>query len=202
MELELYIAHVSKANLSDWAGSISVVSQAEGIDIYLSSVQDALESLQEEMPVVLDELCAVPEQRVEFRSMHEEGVRALAYKAYQSRLGKGWNVCLYIPSKEAIFLPFDERLIAKRVTHFYFQEGTSDKVYHLYLAHALDLEFYTVISRYGRRGKSLQQSEKSFDYRLDEAEREWNRLHHDKIQKGYQVGRLVVPEQLELGLLF
>ena len=202
MKLELYTAGVPQVDLSDWVGNISVVSQTDGISVYRFPIQETLESLQEGIPVVLDELCAAPDERIEFYATDEEGLRAFVYKTYQSRLGKGWNVCLYIPSKEAVFLPFDEGLIAKRAAHLYFQEGTSDKVYHLYLTHTLDLEFYTVISRYGRRGRSLQQAEKSFDYRLDEAEREWNRLHHDKIQKGYQVGHLAVPEQLELGLPF
>ena len=202
MQLQLYTAGVSQADLSSWVENISIVSQVGGIDVYRLPIQGTLESLQEQMPVVLDELCTAPDERIEFCATHEEGLRAFAYKSYQSRLGKGWNVCLYAPSKEVISLPFDEGLIAKRAAHLYFQEGTSDKVYHLYLVHALDLEFYTVISRYGRRGRSLQQAEKSFDYRLDEAEREWNRLHHDKIQKGYQVGHFAVPEQLELGLSF
>ena len=86
--------------------------------------------------------------------------------------------------------------------HLYYQQGTSDKVYHLYLAQALTVDFYTVISRYGRRGGTLQQTEKSFDYRLDEAEKEWNRLHHAKIQKGYRIGRPTTSNQLEFDLPF
>ena len=100
MQLQLYTAGVSQADLSSWVENISIVSQAGGIDVYRLPIQGTLESLQEQMPVVLDELCTAPDERIEFCATHEEGLRAFAYKSYQSRLGKGWNVCLYAPSKE------------------------------------------------------------------------------------------------------
>ena len=143
-----------------------------------------------------------PEQRVALCGSNAVGLQKFAYNNYRSRAAKGWNVCLFSPDKDAVFLQFDETLLARKVAHFYYQEGTSDKVYHLYLAEGLTLDFYTVISRYGRRGSKLQQKEKAFDYRLADAESEWNRLHHEKIQKGYAVGHPTVTGQLELELPF
>ena len=118
----------------------------------------------------------------------------------ESRTSRDWNVSLYFPSKEAIFLSFDKTLLSRQVAHLYYQEGTSDKVYHLYLVQSLTDDFYAVISRYGRRDGNLQQTEKAFDSRLEAAEKEWNRLHHDKLQKGYQVGHPTPPQQLKLTL--
>ena len=201
MKLELYTAGVSQASLLNWGVRLSEDAQAGGIEVIHAPIQETPDLLQEKLPVVLDELCSVPEQRIEFHAADEDRLRIFAYTNYQSRMDRGWNVSLYFPSKDAIFLPFDEKLLARRVAHLFYQEGTSDKVYHLYLAQSVTVDFYSVISRYGRRDRGLQQTEKVFDYRLEEAEREWNRLHHDKIQKGYQIGH-PTPPQLELALPF
>ena len=203
MTLHLYTAGVPQAEVSSWVTAVSVDAGKEGLAVIQSSpFGKKPETLQEEIPVVLDDLCETPDQRIEFDSAAEDLLHAFAYSSYRSRLTQGWNTCLYSPSKEAVFLPFDERLIARRAAHLFYQEGPSDKVYHLYLAQPLRLDFYSVISRYGRRGRSLQQTEKVFDYRLPEAEREWNLLHHDKMQKGYQVGRPPTSGQLQLALPF
>ena len=202
MRLELYTAGVSQVNLSNWGARFSGDAQAVGIEVAHSSVGETPEVLREKLPVVLDELCSIPEQRVEFHAADEERLCIFAYTNYHSRMEGGWNVSLYCPSKAAIFLPFDEKLLSRRVAHLYYQEGTSDKVYHLYLAQSLTDNFYAVISRYGRRDGSLQQTQKMFDSHLDAAEKEWSRLHHDKLQKGYQVGYPTPPQQLELALSF
>jgi len=202
MKLDLYAASVSPTDVSNWVERISVTAQAQEIQVIHASIQEARETFQEQFPIVFDELCVIPELRMSFHGSDEAILTPFAYNSYRSRLEQGWNVCLYCPSRDAIFLPFDDRLIARKVAHLYYQQGTSDKVYHLYLAQALRVDFYSVISRYGRRGGVLQQTEKSFDYRLEEAEKECVRLHHDKIQKGYQVGRPTVPKQLELELAF
>ena len=200
MRLELYAAGVSQASLLDWKGRLSVGAQATGIEVAHSSVQETPEILREKLPIVLDELCSTPEQRVEFHSADAEQLCTFAYTNYRSRMSRDWNVSLYFPSKKAIFLSFDETLLSRRVAHLYYQEGTSDKVYHLYLVQSLTDDFYAVISRYGRRDGGLQQTEKGFDSHLEAAEKEWNRLHHDKLQKGYQVGHPTPPQQLTLTL--
>jgi len=202
MRLELYTAGVSQASFLDWRARLSEDAQAVGLEVVYSPIQETSEILREKLPVVLDELCSIPEQRIEFHAAGEEQLRTFAYTNYQSRMNRDWNASLYFPPKEAIFLPFDEKLLSKRVAHLYYQEGTSDKVYHLYLAQSLTDDAYSVISRYGRRDGGLQQTEKVFGSQLEAAEKEWNRLHHDKLQKGYQVGHPTPPQQLTLALSF
>ena len=202
MRLELYTTGVSQASLLNWRARLSEETQAAGVEATHFPIQEPSEILRERLPVVLDELCSIPEQRVEFHATDEERLRTFAYTNYRSRMNRDWNVSLYFPSEAAIFLPFDETLLSRRVAHFYYQEGTSDKVYHLYLTQSLIDNFYSVISRYGRRDGGLQQTEKAFDSRLEAAEKEWNRLHHDKLQKGYQVGHPAPLQQLTLTLSF
>ena len=202
MELDLYATSVSPTDVSNWVERISVTARAQGIQVLHPPIQEERGTFQEQFPVVCDELCATPELRLSFQGTDETVLTTFAYHSYRFRLEQGWNVCLYCPSRNAIFLHFDDRLLARKVAHLYYRQGTSDKVYHLYLAQALRVDFYSVISRYGRRGGTLQQTEKAFDYRLEEAEKEWVRLHHDKIQNGYQIGRPKILKQLELELTF
>ena len=202
MRLELYTAGVSQASFLDWRARLSEDAQAVGLEIVYSPIQEPSEILREKLPVVLDELCSTPEQRVQFHSANEDQLCTFAYTNYQSRINRNWNASLYFPSKEAIFLPFNEKLLSRRVAHLYYQEGTSDKVYHLYLAQSLMDNGYSVISRYGRRDGGHQQTEKVFDSYLEAAEKEWGRLHHDKLQKGYQIGHPTPPQQLKLALSF
>ena len=202
MRLELYTAGVSQASLLDWRARLSEDALTVGLEVVHSPIKETPEALREKLPTVLDELCSIPEQRVEFHSADVEQLGAFAYTNYQSRLDRDWNVSLYFPSKEAIFLPFDEKLLSRRVAHLYYREGTSDKVYHLYLAQSLMNNFYSIISRYGRRDGGLQQAQKTFDSNLEAAEKEWNRLRHDKLRKGYQVGHPAPAQQLKLTLSF
>ena len=200
MRLELYTAGVSQASLLNWGARLSEDASAAGLEVVHSPIKETPEALRTKLPIVLDELCSIPEQCVEFRSADVERLGPFVYTNYRSRMDRGWNVSLYFPAKEAIFLPFDEKLLSRRVAHLYYQEGTSDKVYHLYLTQSLTNDFYAVISRYGRRDGGLQQTQKVFDSHLEAAETEWNRLHHDKLQKGYQVGHPTPPQQLTLTL--
>lgn len=202
MRLELYTAGVSQASFLDWKARLSEDAEAAGLEVVHSPIQGTPEALRKKLPVVLDELCSIPEQRIQFHSADAEQLCTFAYTNYRSRMNRDWNVSLYFPSKEAIFLPFDDKSLSKRVAHLYYQEGTSDKVYHLYLVQSLTDDAYSVISRYGRRDGGLQQTKKVFDSRLEEAEKAWNRLHHDKLQKDYQVGHPTPPQQLKLALSF
>ena len=202
MRLELYTAGVSQASLLNWGSRLSEDALAAEVEVVHSPIKETPEALREKLPIVLDELCSIPEQCVAFHSADAERLGTFAYTNYRSRMDRDWNASLYFPSKEAIFLPFDEKLLSRRVAHLYYREGTSDKVYHLYLTQSLTDNFYAVISRYGRRDGGLQQTQKAFDSNLEAAEKEWNRLHHDKLQKGYQVGHPVPPQQLKLALSF
>ena len=201
MRLELYTAGVSQASLLDWRAQLSKDALTTGIEVVHSPIKETPAALREKLPMVLDELCSIPDQRVDFHSADVEQLGAFAYTNYQSRLDRDWNVSLYFPSKEAIFLPFDEKLLSKRVAHLYYREGTSDKVYHLYLAQSPN-DFYSIISRYGRRDGGLQQTQKAFDSNIEAAEKEWNRLRQDKLRKGYQVGPPAPAQQLKLTLSF
>ena len=202
MRLELYTAGVSQASFLDWKARLSEDAEAAGLKVVHSPIQETSEILREKLPVVLDELCSTPEQGLQLHSANAEQLCTFAYTNYQSRINRDWNASLYFPSKEAIFLPFDAKLLSRRVVHLYYREGTSDKVYHLYLTQSLTHDCYAVISRYGRRDGGLQQTEKVFDSHLEVAEKEWARLHHDKLQKGYQVGHPTPPQQLKLALSF
>lgn len=202
MRLELYIAGVSQANLLNWGSRLSEDALAAGLEVVHSPIRETPEVLREKLPVVLDELCSIPEQRVDFHSVDVEQLGTFAYTNYRSRMDREWNVSLYFPSKEAVFLPFDKKLLSRRVAHLYYREGTSDKVYHLYLTESLTDDLYSVVSRYGRRDGGIQQTEKGFDSNLEAAEKEWIRLRRDKIQKGYQVGYPAPPQQLKLALSF
>ena len=202
MRLELYTAGVSQASFLNWRARLSEDAQAAGLEMVHSPIQETSEVLQEKLPVVLDELCSIPEHRIQLHSANAEQLCTFAYTNYRSRINRDWNASLYFPSKEAIFLPFDEKLLSRRVAHLYYQEGTSDKVYHLYLTQSLTNDHYSVISRYGRRDGGLQQTKKVFDSHLEAAEKEWSRLRHDKLQKGYQVGHPTPPQQLKLALSF
>lgn len=202
MRLELYTTGVSQASLLNWGSRLSEDALAAGLEVVHSPIRETPEVLKGKLTVVLDELCSLPEQRVEFHSADVEQLCTFAYTNYRSRMDRDWNVSLYFPSKEAIFLPFDEKLLSRRVVHLYYREGTSDKVYHLYLTQSLTYDLYSVISRYGRRDGGIQQTEKVFDSNLEAAEKEWIRLRRDKLQKGYQVGYPAPPQQLKLALSF
>ena len=115
MRLELYTAGVSQVNLSNWEARFSEDAQAVGIEVAHSSIRETPEVLREKLPVVLDELCSIPEQRVEFRAADVKRLCSFAYANYRSRMDKDWNVSLYFPSKGAIFLPFDETLLSRWV---------------------------------------------------------------------------------------
>ncbi len=202
MRLELYTAGVSQASLLNWRSRLSEDALSAELEVVHSPIKEIPETLRVKLPIVLDELCSIPEQCVEFHSADVEWLCTFAYANYRARMDRDWNASLYFPSKEAIFLPFDEKLLSRRVAHLYYREGTSDKVYHLYLTQSLTDNLYAVISRYGRRDGGLQQTQKAFDSNLEAAEKEWNRLYHDKLQKGYQVGRPAPPQQLKLALSF
>ena len=123
-----------------------------------------------------------------------------AYEAYCFCLNQRWNSCLFDPKSEAVFLSFEAGLLARKVAHLWYREGTSDKVYNLYLTYDPIAQFYTVLSRYGRRDGVLRQQEKAFDLRNQEAEKEWQRLFDEKIRKGYKLHQTFAAIQLEFDL--
>src|SRR3989442_11428169 len=69
----------------------------------------------------------------------------------------------------------------------YFQQGSSDKVYHLQLEGAQDQ--WSVQAQWGRRGSALQSDVKVSGTKYEEAKRVYDRILREKTGKGYQVAQ-------------
>ncbi|HIB89137.1 TPA: hypothetical protein EYO57_18405 [Candidatus Poribacteria bacterium] len=203
MELDLYVANMDLIDLNNWVTKISAAAKTQGFQIEYTAIQISdLKLIEEPLSVILDELCCQPEYQIKFQVLDPSLVSTYVYKSYQSLLAEGENICFYLSAENAIFVPFDHGCLARKVAHLYYQEEMSNKIYHLYLTHLLGQDSYQVISRYGGQGKSLHQASRSFDDRLGEAEREWNRLYRSKVVKGYKIVRPEVSNQLALKFPF
>ena len=66
----------------------------------------------------------------------------------------------------------------------FFQEGSSDKVYHAQIVK--DGDAYTVKCQWGRRGSSLQEGSKAVRVPLAQAQKKFDSLVREKTGKGYQ----------------
>jgi bifunctional non-homologous end joining protein LigD len=69
----------------------------------------------------------------------------------------------------------------------YFQQGSSDKVYHLQLEG--DEEQWTVKAQWGRRGSALQSDTKVNGVAFEEAKRLYDRIIREKTGKGYRIAQ-------------
>src|SRR6266571_7073741 len=69
----------------------------------------------------------------------------------------------------------------------YFQQGSSDKVYHLQLEGAQD--HWAVQAQWGRRGSALQSDVKVSGTSYEEAKRVYDRILREKTGKGYQIAQ-------------
>ena len=67
----------------------------------------------------------------------------------------------------------------------YYQQGSSDKVYHLQLENVE--EQWSVNAQWGRRGSSLQSDTKASGVPYEEAKRVFDRVLREKTGKGYRV---------------
>ena len=67
----------------------------------------------------------------------------------------------------------------------YFQQGSSDKVYHLQLEGAQDQ--WAVQAQWGRRGSALQSDVKVSGTSYEEAKRVYDRILREETGKGYQI---------------
>jgi len=70
----------------------------------------------------------------------------------------------------------------------YFQQGSSDKVYHLQLENTQ--ERWAVQAQWGRRGSALQSDIKVSDTTYEDAKRVYDRLLREKTGKGYQIAQI------------
>jgi bifunctional non-homologous end joining protein LigD len=71
-----------------------------------------------------------------------------------------------------------------KAVELFFQEGTSDKLYTAAIVE--DAGAYTVRVQWGRRGSSLNSGHKALRVSLEKAQKTFDRLVHEKTQKGYQ----------------
>src|ERR1700674_5745604 len=67
----------------------------------------------------------------------------------------------------------------------HFQQGSSDKVYHLQLENVE--EKWSVQAQWGRRGSALQSDVKASGVTYEEAKRVYDRILREKVGKGYQI---------------
>jgi bifunctional non-homologous end joining protein LigD len=67
----------------------------------------------------------------------------------------------------------------------HFQQGSSDKVYHLQLENVEDQ--WSVQAKWGRRGSALQSDVKASGVTYEEAKRVYDRILREKVGKGYQI---------------
>jgi bifunctional non-homologous end joining protein LigD len=80
-----------------------------------------------------------------------------------------------------------ERTMQPEQAELYFQQGSSDKVYHLQLEGAQDQ--WAVQAQWGRRGSALQSDVKVSGTSYEEAKRVYDRILREKTGKGYQIAQ-------------
>jgi bifunctional non-homologous end joining protein LigD len=83
--------------------------------------------------------------------------------------------------------PLQEHVKQTETIELYFQQGSSDKVYHLQLESAEDQ--WSVKAQWGRRGSALQSDTKVGGVAYEEAKRVYDRIVREKTGKGYQIAQ-------------
>jgi bifunctional non-homologous end joining protein LigD len=93
-----------------------------------------------------------------------------------------------------------ERTMQPERAELYFQQGSSDKVYHLQLEGAQDQ--WSVQAQWGRRGSALQSDVKVSGTSYEEAKRVYDRILREKTGKGYQIAQATANdnEAIAVGL--
>src|SRR5258708_15768214 len=81
--------------------------------------------------------------------------------------------------------PLQECVKETETIELYFQQGSSDKVYHLQLE-SIE-EQWSVNAQWGRRGSALQSDAKVSSVAYEEAKRVYDRSILDKTGKGYRI---------------
>jgi bifunctional non-homologous end joining protein LigD len=80
-----------------------------------------------------------------------------------------------------------ERTMQTERVELYFQQGSSDKVYHLQLESVQ--EQWSVNAQWGRRGSALQGDTKVSSVAYEEAKRVYDRILREKTGKGYRISQ-------------
>jgi len=83
--------------------------------------------------------------------------------------------------------PLQECVKETETIELYFQQGSSDKVYHLQLESVE--EQWSVNAQWGRRGSALQRDTKVNSVAYEEAKRVYDRIIREKTGKGYRVAQ-------------
>ena len=83
--------------------------------------------------------------------------------------------------------PLQECVKETETIELYFQQGSSDKVYHLQLA-SIE-EQWSVNAQWGRRGSALQSDAKVSSVAYEEAKRVYDRIIREKTGKGYRIAQ-------------
>jgi bifunctional non-homologous end joining protein LigD len=93
-----------------------------------------------------------------------------------------------------------ERTMQPERADLYFQQGSSDKVYHIQLEGAQHQ--WSVQAQWGRRGSALQSDVKVSGTSYEEAKRVYNRILREKTGKGYQIAQATANgnEAIAVGL--
>ena len=83
--------------------------------------------------------------------------------------------------------PLQECVKETETIELYFQQGSSDKVYHLQLENVE--EQWSVNAQWGRRGSALQSDAKVSSVAYEEAKRVYDRIIREKTGKGYRIAQ-------------
>src|SRR5271155_6026783 len=83
--------------------------------------------------------------------------------------------------------PLREYVKERETIELYFQQGSSDKVYHLQLESVE--EQWSVNAKWGRRGSALQSDTKVSSVAFEEAKRVYDRIIREKTGKGYRIAQ-------------
>ena len=89
-------------------------------------------------------------------------------------------------TKEAV-KSLQEYVKETETIELYFQQGSSDKVYHLQLESVE--EQWSVNAQWGRRGSALQSDTKVSSVAYEEAKRVYDRIIREKTGKGYRIAQ-------------
>jgi len=190
-EFWLYLSKVSEQALTRFTRTFE---QKHNLEIVVNRVNGKDKFFKQEGNVIVSELCELPYWQLVLLTPLE----SVAFETYCFYIAQGWNACLFDPKAKAIFVGFQQGLLARKVAHLWYKKGRSDKVYHIYLAYEPNTKSYAVIRRYGKRNGVLWQMEKSYDSHQEEAEEEWQKIFEQKIKNGYEQRKTLRAVQLEL----
>src|SRR5438552_19155574 len=109
-------------------------------------------------------------------------------------------LCSKVPLRKRQKHKAKERTMQPERAELYFQQGSSDKVYHLQLEGAQDQ--WAVQAKWGRRGSALQSDVKVTGTTYEEAKRVYERILREKTGKGYQIAQATANgnEAITVGL--